>query len=96
VVHWELGENGTDFAPTIAGLTHLFFFQTCFVDCLIEQTHPEIRKRYDQDVSRTWAELSGMKRDALLPPVPYLHSSIEVSLDCCCDWNLLIGRKQII
>lgn len=26
-------------------------FQTCFVDCLIEQTHPEIRKRYDQDVS---------------------------------------------
>lgn len=27
-----------------------FSFQTCFVDCLIEQTHPEIRKRYDQDV----------------------------------------------
>lgn len=25
--------------------------QTCFVDCLIEQTHPEIRKRYDVDVS---------------------------------------------
>lgn len=30
-------------------------FQTCFVDCLIEQTHPEIRKRYDQDVSEFWA-----------------------------------------
>lgn len=30
-------------------------FQTCFVDCLIEQTHPEIRKRYDQDVSELWA-----------------------------------------
>lgn len=29
-------------------------FQTCFVDCLIEQTHPEIRKRYDQDVSELW------------------------------------------
>lgn len=25
--------------------------QTCFVDCLIEQTHPEIRKRDDMDVS---------------------------------------------
>lgn len=25
--------------------------QTCFVDCLIEQTHPEIRKRDDVDVS---------------------------------------------
>lgn len=25
--------------------------QTCFVDCLIEQTHPEIRKRDDSDVS---------------------------------------------
>lgn len=28
-----------------------FFLQTCFVDCLIEQTHPEIRKRDDVDVS---------------------------------------------
>lgn len=39
--------------------SHLFspwfgVFQTCFVDCLIEQTHPEIRKRYDQDVSELW------------------------------------------
>lgn len=32
-------------------LTWFCIFQTCFVDCLIEQTHPEIRKRYDQDVS---------------------------------------------
>uniref|UniRef100_A0A8D1MTQ1 116 kDa U5 small nuclear ribonucleoprotein component n=1 Tax=Sus scrofa TaxID=9823 RepID=A0A8D1MTQ1_PIG len=31
---------------------HLHHGKTCFVDCLIEQTHPEIRKRYDQDVSR--------------------------------------------
>uniref|UniRef100_A0A8V5GYL0 116 kDa U5 small nuclear ribonucleoprotein component n=1 Tax=Melopsittacus undulatus TaxID=13146 RepID=A0A8V5GYL0_MELUD len=30
---------------------HLHHGKTCFVDCLIEQTHPEIRKRYDQDVS---------------------------------------------
>lgn len=29
----------------------VFPVQTCFVDCLIEQTHPEIRKRYDVDVS---------------------------------------------
>ncbi|KAF7236546.1 hypothetical protein EYD10_16704 [Varanus komodoensis] len=28
---------------------HLHHGKTCFVDCLIEQTHPEIRKRYDQD-----------------------------------------------
>uniref|UniRef100_F6WDR1 116 kDa U5 small nuclear ribonucleoprotein component n=1 Tax=Xenopus tropicalis TaxID=8364 RepID=F6WDR1_XENTR len=30
---------------------HLHHGKTCFVDCLIEQTHPEIRKRHDQDVS---------------------------------------------
>lgn len=29
----------------------VYSFQTCFVDCLIEQTHPEIRKRDDVDVS---------------------------------------------
>lgn len=29
----------------------ILFFQTCFVDCLIEQTHPEVRKHHDQDVS---------------------------------------------
>lgn len=29
----------------------ILFIQTCFVDCLIEQTHPEIRKRDDVDVS---------------------------------------------
>lgn len=29
----------------------VFSVQTCFVDCLIEQTHPEIRKRDDVDVS---------------------------------------------
>ncbi|CAJ0940337.1 unnamed protein product [Ranitomeya imitator] len=27
--------------------------ETCFVDCLIEQTHPEIRKRHDQDLCYT-------------------------------------------
>ncbi|MBN3288485.1 U5S1 protein, partial [Polyodon spathula] len=31
---------------------HLHHGKTCFVDCLIEQTHPEIRKRDDQDVRR--------------------------------------------
>lgn len=31
--------------------------QTCFVDCLIEQTHPEIRKRDDMDVSAYWKKL---------------------------------------
>lgn len=29
----------------------VYSIQTCFVDCLIEQTHPEIRKRDDVDVS---------------------------------------------
>lgn len=29
----------------------VYSVQTCFVDCLIEQTHPEIRKRDDVDVS---------------------------------------------
>lgn len=29
----------------------VYSLQTCFVDCLIEQTHPEIRKRDDVDVS---------------------------------------------
>lgn len=35
------------------GSNEFLFFpvQTCFVDCLIEQTHPEIRKRDDVDVS---------------------------------------------
>uniref|UniRef100_A0A8C2SEG9 116 kDa U5 small nuclear ribonucleoprotein component n=1 Tax=Capra hircus TaxID=9925 RepID=A0A8C2SEG9_CAPHI len=32
---------------------HLHHGKTCFVDCLIEQTHPEIRKRYDQDLCYT-------------------------------------------
>ncbi|PIO29837.1 hypothetical protein AB205_0009430, partial [Aquarana catesbeiana] len=27
--------------------------ETCFVDCLIEQTHPEVRKRHDQDLCYT-------------------------------------------
>ncbi|XP_015280638.1 PREDICTED: 116 kDa U5 small nuclear ribonucleoprotein component [Gekko japonicus] len=32
---------------------HLHHGKTCFVDCMIEQTHPEIRKRYDQDLCYT-------------------------------------------
>ncbi|XP_041087597.1 116 kDa U5 small nuclear ribonucleoprotein component isoform X1 [Polyodon spathula] len=32
---------------------HLHHGKTCFVDCLIEQTHPEIRKRDDQDLRYT-------------------------------------------
>ncbi|KAF2974176.1 hypothetical protein EK904_012024, partial [Melospiza melodia maxima] len=32
---------------------HLHHGKTCFVDCLIEQTHPEIRKRDDQDLCYT-------------------------------------------
>ncbi|TNM96998.1 hypothetical protein fugu_015154 [Takifugu bimaculatus] len=32
---------------------HLHHGKTCFVDCLIEQTHPEIRKRYDVDLRYT-------------------------------------------
>ncbi|KAK3520669.1 hypothetical protein QTP70_030549 [Hemibagrus guttatus] len=32
---------------------HLHHGKTCFVDCLIEQTHPEIRKRYDADLRYT-------------------------------------------
>ncbi|EPQ07697.1 116 kDa U5 small nuclear ribonucleoprotein component [Myotis brandtii] len=32
---------------------HLHHGKTCFVDCLIEQTHPEIRKRNDQDLCYT-------------------------------------------
>ncbi|KAH0626948.1 hypothetical protein JD844_002266 [Phrynosoma platyrhinos] len=32
---------------------HLHHGKTCFVDCVIEQTHPEIRKRYDQDLCYT-------------------------------------------
>ncbi|KAI1230219.1 116 kDa U5 small nuclear ribonucleoprotein component, partial [Lamprotornis superbus] len=32
---------------------HLHHGKTCFVDCLIEQTHPEIRKRCDQDLCYT-------------------------------------------
>ncbi|KAE8575401.1 hypothetical protein XENTR_v10003824 [Xenopus tropicalis] len=32
---------------------HLHHGKTCFVDCLIEQTHPEIRKRHDQDLCYT-------------------------------------------
>ncbi|XP_039187381.1 116 kDa U5 small nuclear ribonucleoprotein component [Crotalus tigris] len=32
---------------------HLHHGKTCFVDCLVEQTHPEIRKRYDQDLCYT-------------------------------------------
>lgn len=40
------------FKHKVTLLSFAFYdFQTCFVDCLIEQTHPEIRKRYDQDVS---------------------------------------------
>uniref|UniRef100_A0A8D0CZR5 116 kDa U5 small nuclear ribonucleoprotein component n=1 Tax=Sander lucioperca TaxID=283035 RepID=A0A8D0CZR5_SANLU len=31
----------------------VFSVQTCFVDCLIEQTHPEIRKRDDVDLRYT-------------------------------------------
>ncbi|KAF7697919.1 hypothetical protein HF521_004429 [Silurus meridionalis] len=32
---------------------HLHHGKTCFVDCLIEQTHPEIRKRDDADLRYT-------------------------------------------
>uniref|UniRef100_A0A8C2DCD5 116 kDa U5 small nuclear ribonucleoprotein component n=1 Tax=Cyprinus carpio TaxID=7962 RepID=A0A8C2DCD5_CYPCA len=32
---------------------HLHHGKTCFVDCLIEQTHPEIRKRDDSDLRYT-------------------------------------------
>ncbi|XP_075894731.1 116 kDa U5 small nuclear ribonucleoprotein component [Nelusetta ayraudi] len=32
---------------------HLHHGKTCFVDCLIEQTHPEIRKRDDMDLRYT-------------------------------------------
>ncbi|TRY59810.1 hypothetical protein DNTS_035239 [Danionella cerebrum] len=32
---------------------HLHHGKTCFVDCLIEQTHPEIRKRDDDDLRYT-------------------------------------------
>ncbi|XP_044152958.1 116 kDa U5 small nuclear ribonucleoprotein component [Bufo gargarizans] len=32
---------------------HLHHGKTCFVDCLIEQTHPEIRKHHDQDLCYT-------------------------------------------
>uniref|UniRef100_A0A8C4YLG7 116 kDa U5 small nuclear ribonucleoprotein component n=1 Tax=Gopherus evgoodei TaxID=1825980 RepID=A0A8C4YLG7_9SAUR len=38
---------------TLCGHLHHGKVQTCFVDCLIEQTHPEIRKRYDQDLCYT-------------------------------------------
>lgn len=34
--------------------------QTCFVDCLIEQTHPEIRKRDDSDVSISLLNINNM------------------------------------
>lgn len=70
-------------------------FQTCFVDCLIEQTHPEIRKRYDQDVSRTWAELLRMERDASL--LPFLLPALIISgvyRLLLCDCTLLIGVSK--
>ena len=37
-----------------------FLFQTSFVDCLMEQTHPEISTREGKDVSKRW-----LKRQSL-------------------------------
>lgn len=56
-LHGVLGAwgKGHRFSSVIGRSYSSLLFQTCFVDCLIEQTHPEIRKRYDQDVSITWA-----------------------------------------
>lgn len=55
IVLYRIGVMGSFVFVCVNMVTSFFLqsdiFQTCFVDCLIEQTHPEIRKRYDQDVS---------------------------------------------
>lgn len=47
----HVDDTTTRKAPFRLTFVMYYFFKTCFVDCLIEQTHPEIRKRDDLDVS---------------------------------------------
>ncbi|XP_038140204.1 116 kDa U5 small nuclear ribonucleoprotein component [Cyprinodon tularosa] len=45
--------DGTELIRNVTLCGHLHHGKTCFVDCLIEQTHPEIRKRDDVDLRYT-------------------------------------------
>ncbi|KAG7220651.1 hypothetical protein INR49_017905 [Caranx melampygus] len=45
--------DGPELIRNVTLCGHLHHGKTCFVDCLIEQTHPEIRKRDDVDLRYT-------------------------------------------
>ncbi|XP_077591141.1 116 kDa U5 small nuclear ribonucleoprotein component [Stigmatopora nigra] len=45
--------DSTELIRNVTLCGHLHHGKTCFVDCLIEQTHPEIRKRDDLDLRYT-------------------------------------------
>ncbi|XP_057673685.1 116 kDa U5 small nuclear ribonucleoprotein component [Corythoichthys intestinalis] len=45
--------DSTELIRNVTLCGHLHHGKTCFVDCLIEQTHPEIRKRDDIDLRYT-------------------------------------------
>lgn len=53
---------------------YAYLSQTCFVDCLIEQTHPEIRKRDDMDVSPYF-----LKKRTFLQLVSHLSMATEIT-----------------
>lgn len=62
--------DSPDLIRNIAVCGHLHHGKTSFVDCLIEQTHPEIRKRDDKDLRYTDTLFTEQERGVSIKSTP--------------------------
>ncbi|KAG2460705.1 U5S1 protein, partial [Polypterus senegalus] len=70
---------------------HLHHGKTCFVDCMIEQTHPEIRKRADQDLRYT--DILFTEQEVSADGLPVLDCQTSAWPPCCCVGKPVDGQR---